>query len=453
VEEALDKLSDELQNKPAAEHLDVEEALDKLSDELQNKPAAEHLDVEEAIDKSSDELQSMSAAEQLDAEGAIDELFKELMTVSDGEPPEAETPEDTLALPAAEEPAAEISEEAPVSGASEPSTDEPEDEARPSASASESEPQQSESRPLIEDFQTKVQRQPTEEEKRREDQTETPDAAAIENCLNLLLAASEDYLETRDETEEAEEDDEPLRYEVESAETRDAWSSAGERRDAATDLADEPADEPAEVSRRKDQSEQLAAADDDLDGIDPATCLDTLTGVANRRGFEVGLMRWWKKDPQWTRKLSVIMVDIDRFSEINNKHGKKVGDRILCSLAMLLKAEKQDAGSVSRVDGKKFAVRLPDCDTRVASKVAERIRQTVERSRFLYKDAEIDVTVSCAVTETNADDAADTILDRAESTMREAKRYGRNRTFLYEGKYPTPIVPPNFSLEGKQITL
>ena len=381
-------------------------------------------------------------AEPTAAQQPADELPEEPLIVAEKEQSAAEMTGDTSTSPAAEEPPAEISEEALVSAASEPSTDEPEDETGPSASVSESEPQQTESKPLIEDFQTKGERQPTEEEeeeeKRRKDQTEIPDAAAIECCLNSLLAATEDYLETREETEEAEEDNEPLRYEVESVETRDARSSAGE---------------PAGVSQRKDQSKQIAADEDDLDGIDPETCFDTLTGVANRRGFEVDLMRWWNEDPQRTRELSVIMVDVDRFSEINNKHGKKVGDKLLCTLAMLLKAEKQDAGSVSRVDGEKFAVRLPDCNTRLASKVAERIRQTVERSRFLHKDAEIDVTVSCAVTGTAADDTAGTILDRAESIVREAKRYGRNRTFLYEGKYPTPIVPPNFSLEGRQITL
>jgi hypothetical protein len=45
------------------------------------------------------------------------------------------------------------------------------------------------------------------------------------------------------------------------------------------------------------------------------------------------------------------------------------------------------------------------------------------------------------------------LMTRTEATLREAKRYGRNRTFLHEGKYPTPVVPPNFALEEKRIEL
>ncbi len=52
-----------------------------------------------------------------------------------------------------------------------------------------------------------------------------------------------------------------------------------------------------------------------------------------------------------------------------------------------------------------------------------------------------------------ADDTPDTLLERVRTTAKEAKRYGRNRTFLYEGQYPTPVVPPNLSLPEKQIPL
>jgi hypothetical protein len=50
-------------------------------------------------------------------------------------------------------------------------------------------------------------------------------------------------------------------------------------------------------------------------------------------------------------------------------------------------------------------------------------------------------------------DASESLLERAETAIREAKRYGRNRTFIHDGKFPTPVVPPNFTLQERQIEL
>jgi hypothetical protein len=57
------------------------------------------------------------------------------------------------------------------------------------------------------------------------------------------------------------------------------------------------------------------------------------------------------------------------------------------------------------------------------------------------------------LTESLADDTANSLFARVELALHEAKRYGRNRTFIYEGQYPTPVVPPNFSLSEKRIDL
>ena len=190
-----------------------------------------------------------------------------------------------------------------------------------------------------------------------------------------------------------------------------------------------------------------------MEEIDDGRSRDPLTGLCNRTGLEAYLSDWWKKDPHHARKVTVALLDIDRFSKINEQYGPKVGDRILNAIAQLLEAERDDGGKVARLSGDRFVFLAPDSDVRSTTDIAERIRQTVETADFRYREEDIQMTLSGAVAETMPQDTTDVLIGRAEMTLQEAKRYGRNRTFIYEGEKPTPVVPPNFSLEEKTIDL
>ena len=80
-------------------------------------------------------------------------------------------------------------------------------------------------------------------------------------------------------------------------------------------------------------------------------------------------------------------------------------------------------------------------------------KRAEEGLRKAHDKLEIRVTICCAVVGAASEEAPEGLIERAEATLQEAKRYGCNRTFLHDGKYPTPVVPPNFSLEEKQVTL
>ncbi len=94
-----------------------------------------------------------------------------------------------------------------------------------------------------------------------------------------------------------------------------------------------------------------------------------------------------------------------------------------------------------------------DVEMAVATATIERCRQTVENAHFKYKEFDIRITVSCALTRANNDDSPSSVLLRVEAALREAKRYGHNRTFVHEGKYPTPVVPPDLQVEPKHIPI
>jgi PleD family two-component response regulator len=88
-----------------------------------------------------------------------------------------------------------------------------------------------------------------------------------------------------------------------------------------------------------------------------------------------------------------------------------------------------------------------DVEPQTAIKTIERCRQTIDSAHFEHKDFDIRITVSCALARANNDDSPSSILVRVESALREAKRYGHNRTFMHDGKYPTPVVPPEITIE------
>jgi len=188
-----------------------------------------------------------------------------------------------------------------------------------------------------------------------------------------------------------------------------------------------------------------------LESIDEVKRNDPLTELSTRARLEACLADWWAKDPHRARQLHAAMIDVDQFGRLNERHGQEVGDRILRAIAQLLAAESRNHLLIARFAGQRFLLLFPDVDLRFATNLVERIRQTIEMARLEYRKEEIRVTVSCAVTEVACQDTAAKLYARAETTLREAKRYGRNRTFVHEGRYPTPVVPPNFTLKEKSV--
>lgn len=180
---------------------------------------------------------------------------------------------------------------------------------------------------------------------------------------------------------------------------------------------------------------------------------DPLTGADSRVALERTLVEWLSDEAGRLDSLAVAAIDIDGFSQINRQFGYAAGNLLLQAIGKLLVAEQRSKTRLARSGGERFVMLFPDADLRDATNAIERLRQIVEQASFDYKRDEIRVTVSCGVSETTGDDTPESVLARAEATLMEAKRYGRNRTFLHEGKYPTPVVPPKFPIEPRRMPL
>lgn len=305
---------------------------------------------------------------------------------------------------------------------------------------------------------------------------EDPDANVFRSCVDTLRRANKEYRTSRHQAQQTfqkahadSEESQPLSHDLQEAVQRQ--DEQIEQVNSVIDGLGGDTDVGEDCRRLQSQTAKLLGVNNDLrdtleetaivvarrDGrlgsADTAKRNDPLTELSTRAELEARLVEWWEKDPHRARQLNLAMLDIDGFTSLNERHGQRVCDRVLRAIAQLLCAESRSHSLAARFSGQRFILLFPDVDVRFTTSVVERIRQTVEMAHFQQDDEDIRITVSCAVIETTSDDTSDSLYTRAESTLHEAKRYGRNRTFLHEGRYPTPVVPPNLTLEEKYFNL
>jgi diguanylate cyclase (GGDEF)-like protein len=179
---------------------------------------------------------------------------------------------------------------------------------------------------------------------------------------------------------------------------------------------------------------------------------DPLTGCVNRAAIEADLNAWWASSSDRSR-LCVALIDIDRLAEANEQFGYRVGNEILKAIAKMLESNRSDGTQVARFSGQRFLMMFSEIELAAAADTVELCRQTIDRAHFEHNNIDIRITVSCALTRATVEDSPSSVLVRAEVALREAKRYGHNRTFLHNGKYPTPVVPPEIGIEAQHVTI
>jgi diguanylate cyclase (GGDEF)-like protein len=155
---------------------------------------------------------------------------------------------------------------------------------------------------------------------------------------------------------------------------------------------------------------------------------DGLTQIWNRRYFMDQLGREFARARRYGRPLSVILLDLDRFKRINDRHGHLCGDHVLKQVAATLRSNLRQEDVPGRYGGEEFAVALPEIDGTGARKLAEKIRRLIGATRFAFEDERIRLTVSIGVATMEADtEGVDALLNTADERLYEAKRTGRNR--------------------------
>ena len=152
------------------------------------------------------------------------------------------------------------------------------------------------------------------------------------------------------------------------------------------------------------------------------------TQVQRRRYLLESLDKELMRARRHTRDLSFLMLDIDYFKAINDRHGHLAGDYVLKEVARLIQQRIRRDEVLARYGGEEFAIILPETTREGARALAEGLRERIEQSRFTFQNEVIRVTISIGVAMLHEGDRASMdLIKRADEKLYEAKHDGRNR--------------------------
>jgi len=156
---------------------------------------------------------------------------------------------------------------------------------------------------------------------------------------------------------------------------------------------------------------------------------DPLTSIANRRHFVEMVGAEMARSSRYGKPLSILMMDIDQFKEINDVYGHQAGDAVLQALCETCKIVLRAVDIVGRWGGDEFAILLPETPHAIAHQVAERLRGAIGSTVVdleMHSPLHFSVSIGCA-SRNAKDDSLDTLLNLADKALYDAKRTGRNR--------------------------
>lgn len=163
---------------------------------------------------------------------------------------------------------------------------------------------------------------------------------------------------------------------------------------------------------------------------------DFLTKLFNRRYFEEQLSLEMERCQRAMSPLSLIILDIDHFKQINDSFGHLFGDRVLALLANALKEHSRNSDVLARFGGEEFVVLLPDTDMPTAKLAAERLRTAAEKLKIISLGKRVRFTISVGVSSSVTSDRqfvhAAELLKEADTALYQAKNGGRNRVETFD---------------------
>ncbi|MFH0926179.1 MAG: diguanylate cyclase [bacterium] len=165
---------------------------------------------------------------------------------------------------------------------------------------------------------------------------------------------------------------------------------------------------------------------------------DNLTGVGNHSFFHERLSVELRDTPK-DKSVSLLLIDVDDFSKINNLHTYKVGDSILKKLTTIFIKLVREIDIVARYGEDRFAILLIDTSIKDAEKVAEKIRVTVEHTIFVIHGQEVHLSISLGISTFHQDShSKEELIEHAQRSLWYCKNNGKNMMFLYNNFGSTP---------------
>lgn len=184
------------------------------------------------------------------------------------------------------------------------------------------------------------------------------------------------------------------------------------------------------LGRERRLVETAAALREATAKLELMAATDALTSLPNRRSFSEGLAVEFRRSRRYSRPLSVLMLDLDNFKEMNDSHGHPFGDFLLAEVASTLARSVRESDLVARYGGEEFVVMLPETTSEEAVAVAEKLRRAIADREFAQGDVRVRLQLSAGVAGFDGigvDQSPDDLVTRADRALYVAKGTGRDR--------------------------
>jgi diguanylate cyclase (GGDEF)-like protein len=157
---------------------------------------------------------------------------------------------------------------------------------------------------------------------------------------------------------------------------------------------------------------------------------DSLTKLPNRAAFDERMDLEFKRWKRYSYPLCLAVVDIDYFKRINDNYGHSAGDKTLKVIATALKKSLRTTDFIARFGGEEFVVLFPETQLPDMEKPLNKIRETIKRIPFKFKNKAVSICVSIGVTAFRVEDNSLQAFDRADAALYEAKNSGRDKVVI-----------------------
>jgi diguanylate cyclase (GGDEF)-like protein len=186
-------------------------------------------------------------------------------------------------------------------------------------------------------------------------------------------------------------------------------------------------------SQLQSMAERVRSLRADLVAVREKVNLDALTRVHNRGAFDEVLARQVDFSFLSGQTMSLMMLDLDNFKQINDTHGHPAGDLVLQTVAnAIVRVFPRRSDFIARYGGEEFAVILTDVESADQAAIGDRLMEAIRALNIEYRDTSIQLTCSVGIAVCRPEDDAQTLLGRADRALYQAKQSGRDRT-VFDG--------------------
>jgi diguanylate cyclase (GGDEF)-like protein len=158
---------------------------------------------------------------------------------------------------------------------------------------------------------------------------------------------------------------------------------------------------------------------------------DSLTGIYNRAKFNEELKYWIDYCSKYENPLSLVMIDIDNFKRVNDDFGHLIGDSVIQNIASIIKKAIRNTDIFARWGGEEFVILLPNTDIQQAMEMADRMRICIQENKY---DKAENITCSFGLAALRKNEKAESLLQRVDKLLYEAKNFGKNAVVGEDGR-------------------